>query len=47
MVKGFRLEDIGVECNECGNINTQPTLSTNFPNIYICGDVAANINLSV
>lgn len=38
-VKGFGLEDIGVELGERNNIETNDFLQTNFPNIYCSGDV--------
>lgn len=39
-VKGFGLEELGVEIAGPGTIKNDPFLRTNFPNIYVCGDVA-------
>lgn len=40
-VKGFGLEELGVELSERGTVATDEFLrTTNFPNIYACGDVA-------
>ncbi len=39
-VKGFGLEELGVEINENGTIASDEFLRTNYPNIYVCGDVA-------
>ncbi len=40
-VNGFGLEEIGVELSERGTVATDDFLrTTNFPNIYACGDVA-------
>ncbi len=40
-VKGFGLEELGVEISERGTIATNEFLrTTNYPNIYACGDVA-------
>jgi len=39
-VKGFGLEELGVEINKSGTIAHDEFLRTNFPNIYVCGDVA-------
>ncbi|MFH2059301.1 MAG: FAD-dependent oxidoreductase [Pseudomonadota bacterium] len=38
-VKGFGLEDIGVELGQRKNIATNDFLQTNFPNIFCSGDV--------
>ena len=38
-VKGFGLEDIGVELGQKKNIETNDFLQTNFPNIFCSGDV--------
>ena len=38
--KGFGLEELGVRISERGTIDTDPFLSTNFPNIFCAGDVA-------
>ena len=39
-VKGFGLEELGVEIAKNGTIAHDEFLRTNFPNIYVCGDVA-------
>ncbi len=39
-IKGFGLEELGVEISPRGTINADEYLrATNFPNIYVCGDV--------
>ncbi|MDH5693269.1 MAG: dihydrolipoyl dehydrogenase [Gammaproteobacteria bacterium] len=38
-VTGFGLEDLGVKLTERGTIEADELLRTNFPNIYVCGDV--------
>jgi len=40
-VKGFGLEELGVELSDRGTVATDEFMrTTNFPNIYACGDVA-------
>ena len=39
-VKGFGLEELGVEIAKNGTIQSDEFLRTNYPNIYVCGDVA-------
>ena len=39
-VSGFGLEELQVQLNQRGNVETDEFLRTNFPNIYACGDVA-------
>lgn len=39
-VKGFGLEELGVEIAQNGTIAHDEFLRTNFPNLYVCGDVA-------
>lgn len=39
-VTGFGLEELGVELNEQGRIQTDDYMRTNYPNIYAVGDVA-------
>ena len=39
-IKGFGLEELGVEISKVGTIEVDPYLRTNFPNIYVCGDAA-------
>ena len=38
-VGGFGLEELGVRLAKSGTIEADPWLRTNFPNIYVCGDV--------
>jgi pyruvate/2-oxoglutarate dehydrogenase complex dihydrolipoamide dehydrogenase (E3) component/uncharacterized membrane protein YdjX (TVP38/TMEM64 family) len=38
-VTGFGLEELGVRLAKQGTIEADPWLRTNFPNIYVCGDV--------
>ena len=38
-VTGFGLEELGVTLNKNGTVAADPFLRTNFPNIYVCGDV--------
>jgi len=37
---GFGLEALGVEIDPCGTIRNDALLRTNFPNIFVAGDVA-------
>jgi pyruvate/2-oxoglutarate dehydrogenase complex dihydrolipoamide dehydrogenase (E3) component/uncharacterized membrane protein YdjX (TVP38/TMEM64 family) len=37
---GFGLEELGVALSERGTIGSDEFLRTNFPNIFVCGDVA-------
>ena len=39
-VKGFGLEELGVELNRNGTIQSDEFMRTNYPNIFVCGDVA-------
>lgn len=39
-VSGFGLEELGVRLSERGTIEADEFLRTNFPNIYVAGDVA-------
>jgi dihydrolipoamide dehydrogenase len=39
-VTGFGLEELGVEISKRGTIDHDEFLRTNYPNIYVCGDVA-------
>lgn len=36
---GFGLEELGIELNPQGTIKADQFLTTNFPNIFVCGDV--------
>jgi len=39
-IKGYGLEELGVELAKTGTIEVDPYLQTNFPNIFVCGDAA-------
>lgn len=39
-VSGFGLEELGVQLNSDGTIGHDEFLRTNYPNIFVCGDVA-------
>ncbi len=39
-VKGFGLEELGIELNNGGTVVSDPFLRTRFPNIFCAGDVA-------
>ncbi len=39
-VNGFGLEELGVRIAERGTIENDAWMRTNFPNLYVCGDVA-------
>lgn len=38
-VRGFGLEDLGVELTERGTVKANDFLATNYKNIFVCGDV--------
>ncbi|MES9899999.1 MAG: FAD-dependent oxidoreductase [Sedimenticola sp.] len=38
--QGFGLEELGVEISQRRTVEANDYLQTNFPNIYVCGDVA-------
>ena len=38
-VEGFGLAELGITLAQRGTIEADPFLRTNFPNIYVCGDV--------
>lgn len=38
--EGFGLQELGVVIGPRGTIEADPLLATNFPNIFVCGDVA-------
>ena len=38
-ISGFGLEELGVTLNDNGTVAADPFLTTNYPNIYVCGDV--------
>lgn len=39
-IENIGLETLGIELNATGNIESGPFLQTQYPNIYVCGDVA-------
>ncbi len=39
-VSGFGLEELGVRIADRGTIEADPWMRTNFPNLYVCGDVS-------
>ncbi len=39
-VKGFGLEELGIEIAKTGTVERDDFLRTSYPNIYVCGDVA-------
>ncbi len=39
-VRGFGLEELGVEIAKNGTVAADDFMRTNYPNIYVCGDVA-------
>lgn len=45
-VKGFGLEELGVNLRNNGTIEANEYLETNFPNIYVCGDVTGPFQLT-
>lgn len=44
--KGFGLENLNVEMRPNGSINANDFLQTNYPNIYVCGDVTGPFQLT-
>jgi pyruvate/2-oxoglutarate dehydrogenase complex dihydrolipoamide dehydrogenase (E3) component/uncharacterized membrane protein YdjX (TVP38/TMEM64 family) len=38
-VEGFGLQELGVTIHQRGTVDANELLQTNFPNIYVCGDV--------
>lgn len=38
-VEGFGAQELGIELNKQGQIAANDFMQTNFPNIYVCGDV--------
>ena len=41
-IKGFGAEELGLETTSRGRLASDPLLRTNFPNIYVCGDVTGD-----
>ncbi|MEJ1296147.1 MAG: FAD-dependent oxidoreductase [Candidatus Sedimenticola sp. (ex Thyasira tokunagai)] len=39
-IQGFGLEELGVDISQRRTVEANDFLQTNFPNIYVCGDVA-------
>lgn len=39
VIKGFGLENLGLECNERGSIVVNEHMQTSVPNVYVCGDL--------
>jgi pyruvate/2-oxoglutarate dehydrogenase complex dihydrolipoamide dehydrogenase (E3) component/uncharacterized membrane protein YdjX (TVP38/TMEM64 family) len=38
-IEGFGLQELGVTINQRGTVDANELLQTNFPNLYVCGDV--------
>ena len=45
-VSGFGLEDLNIPLRKNGTIEANEYLQTNFPNIYVCGDVTGPFQLT-
>lgn len=45
-IKGFGAEELGIEIRNNGTIDANEFLQTNFPNIYVCGDVTGPFQLT-
>lgn len=45
-IKGFGLEELGIRLRENKTIEANDFLQTNFPNIYVCGDVTGPFQLT-
>ena len=45
-VRGFGLEELGVNLRDNGTIEANQYLQTNFPNIWVCGDVTGPFQLT-
>jgi pyruvate/2-oxoglutarate dehydrogenase complex dihydrolipoamide dehydrogenase (E3) component len=45
-IEGFGAKEIGVEIRKNGTIEANDYLQTNFPNIYVCGDVTGPYQLT-
>lgn len=45
-IKGFGLENLNVEIRKNGTIEANEFLQTNYPNIYVCGDVTGPFQLT-
>ena len=42
----IRLQELGVKLKDNGAVEVNEYMQTNFPNIYACGDVAGNFQLT-
>ncbi len=45
-IKGFGLEELGIEVRKNGTVEANDFLQTNFPNIFVCGDVTGPYQLT-
>lgn len=45
-IKGFGLDELGIRLRENGTIEANDFLQTNFPNIFVCGDVTGPYQLT-
>lgn len=45
-IKGFGAEDLGISLRENQSIDANAHLQTNYPNIYVCGDVTGPFQLT-
>ena len=45
-IEGFGLEDLGVRLRKGNSIEANPYLQTNYPNIWVCGDVTGPFQLT-
>lgn len=45
-IKGFGLENLDISLNKNGTISANEYLQTNYPNIYVCGDVTGPFQLT-
>ncbi len=45
-IKGFGLEELGIELRKNGTVAANDYLQTNYPNIYVCGDVTGPYQLT-
>lgn len=45
-IKGMGLENLGVRVNQNGAIQSDAFLRTNYPNIYVCGDISGCYQLT-
>ncbi|MCI5073384.1 dihydrolipoyl dehydrogenase [bacterium] len=45
-IKGFGLDDLGIQLRDNQSIEANAYLQTNYPNIYVCGDVTGPYQLT-